>query len=277
MPPALNRPALQCFTVPLAMADPDPLLYEKARAEFPEVRVPQAAFAAALEARGSASARGAELYLCVGCEAGDAAALRAFDALYLSRIGSSVSRINPSPAFADEVRQRLRERLFVATPGSPARISSWSGAAPLEAWLRATAVRMALTLLRERGQPRNEPSFEEALQSSDPELSYLRDRYRGQCQEAFQAALASLSPRDRTLLRLRYLDGLSIDALAPLHGVHRATVARWVAASRSRLLEATRRELQARLGGSLTDLDSLLRLVRSDLVVNLRESQFRAN
>jgi len=258
------------------MADPDSLrrLYEEARAQFPEVRVPEAAFAAALEARGGAPARAAELYLCIACEAGDPAALRAFDTLYLSKVGSSISRINPSPAFADEVRQRLRERLFV---GAPPRISSWSGVAPLEAWLRATAVRMALTLLRERGQERNEPSFEEALQSSDPELLYLRDRYRGQCQEAFHAALASLSPRDRTLLRLRYLDGLSIDALAPLHGIHRATAARWVAASRSRLLEGTRRELQARLGGSLTDLDSLLRLVRSDLVVNLRESHFRAN
>jgi len=264
------------LTVPVPMADPDSLrrLYDEARAQFPEVRVPEVAFAAALEARAGASARAVELYLCVGCETGDPAALRAFDSLYLSKVGSSVSRINPSPAFADEVRQRLRERLFV---GAPPRISTWSGVAPLEAWLRATAVRMALTLLRERGQVRKEPSFEEALQSSDPELLYLRDRYRGQCQEAFQAALASLSPRDRTLLRLRYLDGLSIDALAPLHGIHRATAARWVAASRSRLLEGTRRELQARLGGSLTDLDSLLRLVRSDLVVNLRESHFRAN
>jgi len=262
--------------VPLRMPDSDSLrrLYDEARAQFPGLRVSEAAFAAAVEARGGASVRAAELYLCIACEAGDPAALRAFDALYLARVGSSISRINPSPAFADEVRQRLRERLFV---GAPPGIATWSGAAPLEAWLRATAVRMALTLLRERGQKRPEPNFEEALQSSDPELLYLRDRYRGQCQEAFQAALASLSPRDRTLLRLRYLDGLSIDALAPLHGIHRATAARWVAASRSRLLEGTRRELQARLGGSLTDLDSLLRLVRSDLVVNLRESQFRAN
>ena len=267
------------LTVAVPMPDLDSLrrLYEEGRAQFPEVRLPEAAFAAALEARGGGSARAAELYLCVACEAGDPAALRAFDTLYLSRMGSSVSRINPSPAFADEVRQRLRERLFVGSPESPPRIASWSGVAPLEAWLRATAVRMALTLLRERGQPRREPSFEEAMQSSDPELAYLRDRYRGECQAAFQAALASLSPRDRTLLRLRYLEALSIDALAPLHGIHRATAARWVAASRSRLLEGTRRELQARLGGSLTDLDSLLRLVRSDLVVNLRESQFRAN
>src|SRR4051812_35096985 len=111
----------------------DPLrhLYDEARAQFPEVRVPEAAFAAALQTRGGASARAAELYLCVACEAGDPAALRTFDALYLSRVGSSVSRINASAAFADEVRQRLRERLFVGSQGSPARISTWSGVAPL--------------------------------------------------------------------------------------------------------------------------------------------------
>src|SRR3954470_4945275 len=204
-----------------------PHLYEQGRAQFPDVRVPEAAFDAAVEARGGASVRAAELYLCVGCEAGDPAALRAFDNRYLSQLGGAISRINPSGAFADEVRQRLRERLFV---GSPPRISTWSGVAPLEAWLRATAVRTALTLLRERGQARQEPSFEEAVQQGDPELAYLRERYRTQCQQAFGAALAALSSRDRTLLRLRYLDGLSIDALAPLHGIHRATAARWVAA-----------------------------------------------
>jgi RNA polymerase sigma-70 factor (ECF subfamily) len=256
-----------------------PLLYEQGRAHFPDVRVPEAAFDAAVEARGGASVRAAELYLCVACEAGDPAALRAFESRYLSQLGSAISRINPSPAFADEVRQRLRERLFVGSPGSPgspARISTWSGVAPLEAWLRATAVRTALTLLRERGQARQEPSFEEAVQQGDPELAYLRERYRTECQQAFGAALRALSSRDRTLLRLRYLDGLSIDALAPLHGIHRATAARWVAAARARLLEGTRREMQARLGGSVTDMDSLLRLVRSDLVVNLRESQVQA-
>jgi len=250
-----------------------PHLYEQGRAQFPDVRVPEAAFDAAVEARSGASVRAAELYLCVGCEAGDPAALRAFDNRYLSQLGGAISRINPSAAFADEVRQRLRERLFV---GSPPRISTWSGVAPLEAWLRATAVRTALTLLRERGQARQEPSFEEAVQQGDPELAYLRERYRTQCQQAFGAALAALSSRDRTLLRLRYLDGLSIDALAPLHGIHRATAARWVAAARARLLEGTRREMQARLGGSVTEMDSLLRLVRSDLVVNLRESQVQA-
>jgi len=265
------------FRVDPMLSGPLGSLYDAARAAFPEVRLSGAQFAAALAARGGASARAAELYLCVACECGDPAALRIFDERYLAQVASSISRINPSPAFADEVRQRLRERLFVRTPESAARISTWSGAAPLEAWLRATAVRMALTLLRERGEVRREPTIEDALKDSDPELAYLRDRYRAHCQEAFQAALAALSPRDRNLLRLRYLDGVSIDALAPLHGIHRATAARWVAASRSRLLEGTRRELQARLGGSLTDLDSLLRLVRSDLVVNLRESQIRAS
>src|SRR3954469_15860223 len=253
-----------------------PHLYEQGRAQFPDVRLPEAVFDAAVEARGGASVRAAELYLCVACEAGDPAALRAFDARYLSQLGGAISRINPSAVFADEVRQRLRERLFVRSPSSPPRISTWSGVAPLEAWLRATAVRTALTLLRDRGQARQEQSFEEAVQQGDPELAYLRERYRTECQQAFGAALAALSSRDRTLLRLRYLDGLSIDALAPLHGIHRATAARWVAAARARLLEGTRREMQARLGGSVTEMDSLLRLVRSDLVVNLRESQVQA-
>jgi RNA polymerase sigma-70 factor (ECF subfamily) len=255
------------------MQESHSLAYEQGRAQFPDVRVSEAVFAAAVDARGGASVRAAELYLCVACEAGDPAALRAFDASYLSQLGGAISRINPSPPFVDEVRQRLRERLFVRSPGSPPRISTWSGVAPLEAWLRATAVRTALSLLRERGQARQEQSFEEAVQQGDPELAYLRERYRTECQQAFGAALLALSSRDRTLLRLRYLDGLSIDALAPLHGIHRATAARWVAAARARLLEGTRREMQARLGGSVTDMDSLLRLVRSDLVVNLRESQ----
>jgi DNA-directed RNA polymerase specialized sigma24 family protein len=52
------------------------------------------------------------------------------------------------------------------------------------------------------------------------------------CFEAFVTprVRAALSPRERALLKLNLVDGASIDELAPLSQVSRATVARWLAA-----------------------------------------------
>src|SRR5205809_336497 len=58
--------------------------------------------------------------------------------------------------------------------------------------------------------------------------------------EAFAAALATLTARDRNLLRQMYLYGATVDELGVLYAVHRATAARWIAQIRDTLLRRTR-------------------------------------
>src|SRR5689334_9841943 len=54
----------------------------------------------------------ADLFLAWACLEGDPVAWRELSRLYLARVPQWVARIDPSPAFADEVRQRIAERML---------------------------------------------------------------------------------------------------------------------------------------------------------------------
>jgi RNA polymerase sigma-70 factor (ECF subfamily) len=97
----------------------------------------------------------------------------------------------------------------------------------------------------------------------------VQAEHRALFKESFAAAVAALSPRERTLLRQHLLDGLTVDALAPLYRVHRATAARWLAAVREKVLQATRAELAVRAGLRGEALTGLLSAIRSRLDLSL--------
>src|SRR5579884_1384958 len=113
------------------------------REAWPGVDVADADFAAAVERHRPAPEHLADLYLATACAAGNAAALAAFERTHLSQVAAFVARTDSDPAFAEEVRQRLREKLLV---GQPPRISEYAGQGPLGGWVRVAAVRMALDL-----------------------------------------------------------------------------------------------------------------------------------
>jgi RNA polymerase sigma-70 factor (ECF subfamily) len=143
-----------------------------------------------------------------------------------------IAGVERAPAFADEVRQELRDKLFTSPDGEP-KIAEYTGRGALGGWVRVSALRIALNLRRsaKRAAAVNEraASMEEALMSgSSPELAYLKERYRAVFTEALEAAVASLSDRDRALLRLYHVDGLSLEAMAALYRVHLSTVSRWL-------------------------------------------------
>src|SRR5262249_27501332 len=73
----------------------------------------------------------ADLYLAFACAAGDANALRAF-AAQLASAGAAVRGVDASPAFVDEVLQRLQTRVLVAEAGCAPRILEYAGRGSLE-------------------------------------------------------------------------------------------------------------------------------------------------
>src|SRR5262249_39658610 len=87
--------------------------------------------------------------------------------------------------------------------------------------------------------------------------------------DAFKEAFAALSAAQRNLLRLYYLDGLTIDEIAAIKRIHRATVARRIAHCREQVATHTHQALVERLGISSSQVDSLMRLVRSHLDLSL--------
>ena len=247
-------------------------LLEAARASRPELVVDEAAFVAYLEDRftnaelddASAARNAGDLVLVWAALAKDPVAIAELERSAIANLGPALVSI-VGPEGVDEVKQRVREALLVL---SPPRLASYAGRGPLRAWVRAVAIRMALRLHGE-GVRTIELDPEILGDNTDPALRMLRQQYSSELQAAFETALASLSPRDRTLLRQQYVDGLGIEALAAVHQVHRVTMFRWLGKIRHSLLSETRKQLARKIQIAGTELDSLMRAVQSGVEVTL--------
>ncbi len=213
--------------------------------------------------------------LFVACAAvhRDPRALQSIEARYFGDIDAALRKMNlPAPRI-DDVKQTVRRQLFVGEDGKPPRIAQYNGKGELRAWLRVTAVRAALKVIRKEKRETvasDDAIFEHGTSDADPELAYIKEVYRDKFRAAFQSALDSLGDRDKTFLRQHVVDGLSIDDLAALNQIHRATAARWLAKAKETLLVATRRIFMQSAHVSRGECDSILRMVQSQLDATIR-------
>jgi RNA polymerase sigma-70 factor, ECF subfamily len=236
-----------------------------ARAAWPGVVVDDAAFTAWVTTRLAPSESPSQLhlgdlYLACACAAGDATAIAALERSFLVDVPRWLARMDGGDAFADEVRQQLRERLLT---GERPRIASYAGRGPLRSWLHVAALRVASNA-RRGDRPLGE-SGDLPLAEPDPELRLLQQRYKEQFRDAFAAAVAALGVGERQLLRLHFLDGVALGQIGALYGCDKSTVSRKLSAARQTLFEETRRRLRAQLRLTEAELTSLMRLVRSQL------------
>lgn len=210
------------------------------------------------------------LWIAYGCVIGDAAAIRAFEQTYAKVIASALARSFDRRLAADAELQ-LRDRLFLVGADEVPRLASYSGRGELHAWLRAAAGRTAIDLMRKRRTvPVDDAKLDVLGAADDPMIAALKQRYRDEFKIAFDDACATLTDRERTLLRYRFIDDLSIDEIGLLYRVHRATVARWIATTRETLFENTRARLMSHLDLSEDDVDSVLRLIDSQLDISVK-------
>lgn len=250
----------------------------RARAAWPQITtVDDATYARWLGERVAgeelARTRVEDLLAACACAAGDAQAIAAVEARTFKDVQAALGKMGLSSDRIAEVEQGLRKLVFVGDgpDGAGPRIGEYRGAGDLRAWLRVTAMRAALKLIRKdaRERPTDDAVLEARSSADDPELAYMKAAYRAAFREAFQEALDTLLPKERLLLKQQIVDGLGIDELGALYQVHRATAARWVASAREKLLGRTRRTFMMRARLSSDECESIMRLVRSQLDVSL--------
>ncbi len=211
-----------------------------------------------------------DVLLASAALAGDRRAIELVDEM----VRASAARATLPGAPADEIAQQVREQLLVGTgEAATPKLSQYSGRGPLGAWLRVLVTRAGLTARRTESRrtakhSRDDDLAELASGESTPELQMLRSAYAVPFRDAFGEALATLPPEDRNLLRLHLVDGLSIDRLGVLHGIHRATAARRLTRLRSQILSKTRELLLQRLRISQSDFSSLVGLMLSRIEVS---------
>ncbi len=183
-------------------------------------------------------------------------------------VDAALHRLGLTSAAADDVRAAVLSKLFVA--GSE-KIRSYTGRGALGAWVRAVTVRQAISMGRRRS-PLDLAAGEvpmEVRALADPERDYLQARYGAQLRRALHEAVAQLPAEDRNLLRFRFVDELTLDELARVFDVHRATVARRLAKARQQVRQIALTQLRGQLRVDGPEMDSLVRLVRSQLDLSL--------
>jgi len=254
-------------------------LCEVAEAAWPDVAVARAELAAAITERLAVAepppitdALAIELRLAIGCARGDAAAIRHLERSYLDVVPLALASMKLPAATVEDVRAAVRDKLLLPDGDKRPRVLDYAGLGRLRGLVQVTAVRTALTILRKGARElpiaADDIAARLATPEADAELALIKEQYRAAFAAAFTAAVGGLARRDRNLLRLHFLGGVTLERLAAMYGVHRATVVRWLAAARAALFAATRDRMRAELGGG-DELDDALALIQSRLDVSV--------
>jgi RNA polymerase sigma-70 factor, ECF subfamily len=251
----------------------------EARAAWPGVTLPDDIFLEHVMTKLAASAgspgadpdrvRLPELLLACACAHRDPAAIAHFERTYFAEVDLAARRFDSLPLTIEDVRQRVREKLYLHDP--PA-LAGYAGQGDLGAWLRAAVLHFLINVAtREARERPTGGAFFDAIvdTSADAEAAYLKEACREEFEQAFTAALARLPARDRVLLRYAFADGQSVDQVGSIFRVHRATAARWIAKARDQLVDETRAELMRTLGIGEGDAASIVRAALSRMGTTL--------
>jgi len=266
-----------------ALAEMLPDMLARAESRWPGIAVERGAFIAHLAGslRSDLSLEQAlqrlrieELYLSFACARGDEQAIAIFLSEFLRPAATSLLNLKLRENEREEILQLVQYRLLVSEESRPARILSFAAWAPLKSWLRATILNLALNQIRDR---KRDLLFEASEYVEVPattgnlELEHFKQLYQDEFKQCFRQAVLKLEPHQRNLLRLHYLAGMSIDRLAGIYNIHRATAARRLQRIRQILVEDTRDIMSARLGLSGPRLESILEIALSRLDVSIHD------
>ena len=210
-----------------------------------------------------------DLYLACAAGAGDHAAVRLIEERFIARLPARIRRLGAPSEKVGDVLQTIRERLFA---GDIPRIRAYNGAGPLEQWIKVVAIRTAIDLHRtDQSIPRIDAAWLATVAPANTDASTLmmKVEYKRELEVALSELITQLSPRDRAVLRLHIVEGVSIEKIAASYGVHRVTVARWVWTAGETLLDELRGRFRQRFGIVPRELDSLARMARSQLSIDL--------
>jgi RNA polymerase sigma-70 factor, ECF subfamily len=214
--------------------------------------------------------RARDLYLVCALGLGDRLAQTIFETEYMPRVRHALLQFGTSEPGIADIKQNLYGRLLEKQDVTVVR-SGYGGRGDLGSWLCTCAIREAGHRAR-RGQRELalEQASEEILRDlrNSPESATLTGRLKEVFQQSFKEAIATLSSRERNLLRYHFLAELTIDQIGTLYHVHRATAARWVARAQENLVKKTRELFVVRAQVNTESLPRIMELIESQLSVN---------
>jgi len=273
----------QTSVVAVRLADVDapslaPLLaslYARGREAFPDLAVSEEAFGrylarCASDPKALANLAIEDVYLACACSEGVRGATAEFDEKHGRVIRRAVSRVLATADERQEAEQRAWQQLLSPGTEGPPRIGQYLGKGPLEKWVSVAAMRIAIALGRgESAEKRlRDKTIVEAAGVDADSLS-VKSELRTAFEVAVSDALNKLKPRERLVLKLYLVSGMTLDAIGKSLGVTRQAVTKTLASARRSVVDGVNASVRARLKLSKEDLASLLRYVASQLDVSI--------
>ena len=250
-------------------------LYTRGREAHPGITVSEEAFGrylarCAADPKALANVAVDDAYLACACAEGVRGATAAFDEKYGRVIRRAVSRVLATADERQEAEQRAWQELLARGPEGPPRIGQYLGKGPLEKWVSVASMRIAIALGRGESAEkrlRNKAIVEAA--GVDAESLSVKSELRAAFEVAVSEALAHLKPRERLVLKLYLVSGMTLEGIGKSLGVTRQAVTKTLAHARKSVVDNVNASVRARLKLSKEDLASLLRYVASQLDVSI--------
>jgi RNA polymerase sigma-70 factor (ECF subfamily) len=220
--------------------------------------------------------RAADLFLACACLCGDAVALQHLDLMCRDELRFALRRLRTT-ADEKEVLAAVMAKLLVAASGEEPKLAQYNGQSELHSWIQVVVARHIIyeKRLARPTEAVTEALLEELVEAGGSQWRAMDSVTRQVFKESLAKALASLSPRDRNLLRYR-LDGLSYAAIADLHQVRSSTVSRWLGRVNVTVKHVVLADLRRSLRLESSELDSLVRSVLGQMNSSIRLQISRA-
>ncbi|MGV3619171.1 MAG: sigma-70 family RNA polymerase sigma factor [Archangium sp.] len=158
-------------------------------------------------------------------------------------------------ARADEALQYVREQLLVSRPG----LDAYQGRGSLLSWVMVIAARRVLALST---PAETELDEDLPIEDVDVDVALIRARYASTFKRALSRAIASLERRQRLVLRMHVVDGLSAEKIAAVFHVHRATVTSWISSARDDIKTRVAQFVREEAGIGANEFDSIVHVVQ---------------
>ena len=235
-------------------------LWERGRHAWPEVDLSEETFAELLRGLppGDGEEAAAELYLACAWVAGLASAGQVMARDYVPPLRRRLARMGLAAGEIDEVVQQTCERLISRDAEGRARLVKYARQGRLPSLLVVVGTRIAIDSFRKADrEDADRDALAELAVAADPRAELMRLQKQTVFKVAVETALEALEPRERTVLRLHLIDGLTLDEIGDYYKVHRVTVSRWLAAARVTIIERARAAARAQFGLSDTEFDAV--------------------
>lgn len=251
-------------------------IYQRCRDRYPTVQLEFDEFQARVQQvlEGSialAQIHCEDLFLATACARGDRIAWEHFAEDFVPSIQRFATQACRNVATAEDLAQDLVRNLLEDRQ----KIAAYSGRGSLLAWLRVTVSRAAIDRFR-RIRNEKEVSLEEV--GDDAEIlsragasgaagtreESLDARWGAVVALMLEEEIRSLPPRDRLLLGLYYVQGVSLKNIAGHFQVHESTASRWLEGLRARLRRRVEKGLHKRHGLRPREVESLWEFAAED-------------